>query len=159
MKHFSSKPLLAISSSMALIVFAAFTVSRGGIDLKAQDAPKQDAAKQSPGAPNGAAKGKGRAPVDTLGAGPWDLKSELANVHITVVSKGLDHPWGMAFLPNGDMLVTERPGRLRLVHDAVHSGVLDPTPLGPLPELRATGLGGLFDIALHPKFAQNHLIY
>jgi glucose/arabinose dehydrogenase len=67
--------------------------------------------------------------VDTLGTGPWDLKSELGGIHVTVVTKGLDHPWGMAFLPDGDVLVTERPGRLRVIR----KGVLDPMPIGPLP--------------------------
>ena len=53
------------------------------------------------------------------------------------------------------MLVTERPGRLRVVRN----GVLDPTPIGPLPQMLATGLGGLLDVALHPRFAENRLIY
>ena len=76
-------------------------------------------------------------------------------IHVTVVTKGLDHPWGIAFLPDGGMLVTERPGRLR----QIKNGVLDPTPIGPLPEMLATGLGGLLDVSLHPRFAQNRLIY
>jgi len=107
----------------------------------------------------GAGQGRGRrarpGPVDTLGAGPWDLKSELAGIHVTVVTKGLDHPWGMAFVPGGDILVTERPGRLRVIR----KGVLDPTPIGPLPPIRAAVLGGLMDITLHPDFARNRLIY
>jgi glucose/arabinose dehydrogenase len=74
---------------------------------------------------------------------------------VSVLTKGLDHPWGIAFLPDGDMLVTERPGRLRVIRD----GVLDPTSIGPLPEMLATGLGGLLDVALHPRFADNRLIY
>jgi glucose/arabinose dehydrogenase len=116
------------------------------IALRAQDAP----------APPPQAKGKGRAPaVDTLGEGPWDLKTERGPVHVSVVTKGFDHPWGMAFVPGGDILVTERAGRLRVVR----KGVLDPMPLGPLPEIRARSLGGLLDIALHPNFAQNRLIY
>jgi glucose/arabinose dehydrogenase len=72
-----------------------------------------------------------------------------------VVADGLDHPWGMAFLPDGDMLVTERPGRLRVIRD----GVLDPMPVGPLPEIRTAVLGGLMDIALHPDFEENRMIY
>jgi glucose/arabinose dehydrogenase len=155
MKRFQSMPFMTISPLPAIAVFVAFTVYSGGIFLKAQDAPAAPgaAAKQPPAAPRGG--GRGRAATDTLGAGPWDLKSQLTPIHVSVVTKGLDHPWGLAFLPNGDMLVTERGGRLRLVHN----GVLDPTPLGPLPGLRATGFGGMFDIALHPKFAENHLIY
>jgi glucose/arabinose dehydrogenase len=71
------------------------------------------------------------------------------------VTKDLDHPWGLAFLPDGDLLVTERPGRLRVVRD----GVLDSTPIAGLPAIRARVIGGLSDIALHPDFARNRLIY
>jgi glucose/arabinose dehydrogenase len=62
----------------------------------------------------------------------------------------------MVWLPNGDMLVTERPGRLRVIHKG---GVLDPKPIAGLPEIYHAGLGGLMDIALHPNFAKNRLIY
>ncbi len=67
----------------------------------------------------------------------------------------LSHPWSLAFLPNGDFLITERPGRLR----QFSSGVLDPDPIAGLPEIAATGQGGLLDIAAHPDFANNQLIY
>ena len=72
-----------------------------------------------------------------------------------VVTKGLTHPWGMAFLPDGNILVTERPGCLRIVRN----GVLDPKPLTGLPAISAQGLSGLMDIALHPRFAENKFIY
>ena len=101
------------------------------------------------------ARGRGPAPVDTLGMGPWDLSAGRGvRVHVTAV-KGLDHPWGIAFLPDGSQLVTERPGRLRVIRN----GMLDPTPIGPLPAMLATGLGGLLDVSLHPQFATNRLIY
>src|SRR5687767_14967362 len=103
---------------------------------------------------SGAAQ-RGPAPADTLGAGPWDLGSGRGRTHVEVVTKGLDHPWGIAFLPDGALLVTERPGRLRVVRN----GVLNPAPIGPMPEMLATGLGGLLDVALHPRFAENRLIY
>jgi glucose/arabinose dehydrogenase len=74
---------------------------------------------------------------------------------VTLITKELDRPWGMAFLPNGDMLVTERSARLRVIR----KGALDPTPIGGLPQIRVGGLGGLLDITLHPNFAQNRLIY
>jgi len=90
-----------------------------------------------------------------LGAGPWDLATEEAKLHVSVVTRGLDHPWALVFLPDGDMLVTERPGRLRVVRN----GVLDPTPIAGLPDIYAQGLGGLLDVALHPKFKRNHLVY
>jgi glucose/arabinose dehydrogenase len=94
-------------------------------------------------------------PQPELGAGPWDLDSQKGKVHVSVVTRGLERPWAMAWLPNGDMLVTERPGRLRVIR----KGVLDPAPITGLPAIYSTGLGGLMDIALHPNFAKNHLIY
>jgi glucose/arabinose dehydrogenase len=72
-----------------------------------------------------------------------------------VVAKGLEHPWGLAFLPDGRMLVTERQGRLRIVE---RDGRLNP-PLAGLPAVVAGGQGGLLDVALHPKFADNRLVY
>jgi glucose/arabinose dehydrogenase len=69
--------------------------------------------------------------------------------------EGLEHPWSLAFLPDGRMLVTERPGRLRVVKD----GKLEPEPVGGLPAVAEYGQGGLMDLALHPKFAQNGLLY
>ena len=73
----------------------------------------------------------------------------------TTLVKPLENPWGLAFLPNGDILVTERPGRLRLVRE----GKLVPEPITGTPQVAAIGQGGLLDIALHPKFAENHLVY
>ncbi len=72
----------------------------------------------------------------------------------TVVS-GLEHPWAMAFLPDGRILVTERPGRLRIVEN----GKLLPEPISGLPSIRAAGQGGLMDIVLDPDYAENQLIY
>ena len=95
-------------------------------------------------------------PVPPLGAGPFVLDTaEQHKIRVTVVTKGLVHPWGLAFLPDGGMLVTERPGRLRIIRN----GVLDPTPLGGVPGVRTNGNGGLMDVALHPRFAENHLVY
>lgn len=114
----------------------------------AQDAP----AAPPPQTPQAARRGP---PAAVLGDGPWDFKTEQQPVHVSVVTKGLDHPWALAFLPDGTMLVTEREGRLRVIRN----GVLDPTPVAGLPAILPDGLGGLLDIALHPKFAQNHLVY
>lgn len=72
------------------------------------------------------------------------------------IVRGLTHPWAVAWLPNGDALITERPGRLRLVRN----GALEPTPIGGLPEICGDcGQGGLLDVALHPDFADNRLVY
>lgn len=72
------------------------------------------------------------------------------------VASGLEHPWAIAFLPDGRFLVTERPGRLRLVD---RDGRVDPEPVAGLPAISATGQGGLLDVALHPDFAENRLVY
>ena len=78
-------------------------------------------------------------------------------VRVTIVTRGLEHPWSLAFLPDGRMLVTERPGRLRYVEA---DGALDPTPIGGLPAAVAVaGQGGLHDVVPHPDFARNRLVY
>jgi len=95
-------------------------------------------------------------PVAPLGAGPFVLDTaEQHKIRVTVVTKVLVHPWGLAFLPDGSMLVTERPGRLRVVRD----GVLDPKPITGVPQVRAKALGGLQDVAPHPRFVENRLLY
>ncbi len=81
--------------------------------------------------------------------------AEGQDIRVVVVAAGLVHPWSLAFLPDGGLLVTERPGRLRIVR----GGVLDRRPLAGVPTVRATGLSGLMDVALHPRFAENHYVY
>ena len=75
--------------------------------------------------------------------------------HLVKLTDGLEHPWGLAFLPDGRMLVTERPGRLRIVAD----GWLLPGPVAGVPEVWEDGQGGLLDVTLHPDFAENGLVY
>ncbi|HSC15847.1 MAG TPA: PQQ-dependent sugar dehydrogenase [Gammaproteobacteria bacterium] len=103
----------------------------------------------------GGGGGGGPPQTQPLGDGPWDFTTEQGRIHVTVVTKGLERPWGMAFLPTGDMLVTERPGRLRIVRGRV----LDPTPIAGMPKIRAVVIGGLQDVALHPNFERNRLVY
>ena len=76
-------------------------------------------------------------------------------VRVETVATGLERPWGLAFLPDGRMLVTERPGRLRLVGP---DGALS-APLGGVPDVAARGQGGLLDVAIDPAFAENRLVY
>lgn len=82
-------------------------------------------------------------------------RSAFYDYQAVTVADGLVNPWSMAFLPGGDMLITERPGRLRIVRD----GALLPDPVPGTPEVFAQGQGGLLDVVLHPDFASNHLIY
>jgi glucose/arabinose dehydrogenase len=87
--------------------------------------------------------------------GPWDLQTETGRVQVTVLTNELESPWSLVFLPDGGMLVAERPGRLRVLRD----GKLDPTPISGLPEIFAESISGLFGLALHPQFQSNRLIY
>ncbi len=83
------------------------------------------------------------------------LRSAYHDYRVVTVAQGLEHPWSIAFLPGGDMLVTERPGRLRIVRE----GVLLEEPVAGIPEVLAQGQGGLLDVVLHPDFASNRLLY
>jgi glucose/arabinose dehydrogenase len=110
-----------------------------------------------PGAIAGIPAGTGW-PSPPLGEGPFLVESvrpEHRMLRVAVVARGLEQPWSIAFLPGGDMLVTERPGRLRLITD----GKLDPTPVAGIPAVRSRGLQGLMDVVLHPRFADNRWVY
>jgi glucose/arabinose dehydrogenase len=77
-------------------------------------------------------------------------------VRVVVVARGLDHPWSIAWLPDGRALVTERPGRLRVL---AKDGTLEPQPVAGLPAIEPYGQGGLFDVVPHPRFAENSIVY
>lgn len=79
----------------------------------------------------------------------------VQSIRQTVLVRGLEHPWGLAWLPDGNLLITERPGRLRIVRD----GVLDPAPIPGVPAVLAAGQGGLLDVSVHPRFAANRFVY
>ena len=82
--------------------------------------------------------------------------SEHHDFSLTTVTEGLEHPWGLAFLPDGNFLVTERVGRLRLIID----GQLAAKAVSGLPEnIYVKGQGGLLDVAIHPEFSENNLVY
>ncbi len=82
--------------------------------------------------------------------------AHAANYAVETVTQGLAYPWSLAFLPDGGMLVTERDeGRLRYIRD----GQLDPTPISGVPPVYTRGQSGLFDVALHPEFEENGLVY
>jgi glucose/arabinose dehydrogenase len=89
------------------------------------------------------------------GETPGSYATERGKVRVVTVAQGLQHPWGMAFLPDGRLLVTERPGQMRVV---AADGSLGPALEG-LPPVAATGQGGLLDVALDPDFSANQLAY
>ena len=119
-------------------------------------------ASEAPAAPDGSSP-----PVETRPANAPDQKPDFTGqtrapgqalgVAYTVetVVGGLDHPWGLAFLPDGTRLITERAGRLRVLGA---DGKLS-TPVAGLPAVDASGQGGLLDVAIDPNFASNGLIY
>jgi aldose sugar dehydrogenase len=92
---------------------------------------------------------------DTLPDKPQVLGRSGHRLRVTPL-KGLERPWALAFLPDGDMLVTERPGRLRIVRRNL---TLDPQPIAGVPSVLASAYKGLMDVALHPDFAQNRFVY
>jgi glucose/arabinose dehydrogenase len=115
----------------------------------------QTSAAQAPAARPTTTRQDLQRPSPPLGAGPWVFDTAQQRIRVSVVAGGLVRPWSVAFLPNGDLLVAELAGRLRLVHD----GKLDPTPLGGVPAVHAVQQSGLKDVVLHPKFAENRLVY
>jgi glucose/arabinose dehydrogenase len=96
-------------------------------------------------------------PVLTQGQAPRSPTPAPVNgsVRVEVVARGLEHPWALAFLPDGRMLVTERPGRLRIVD----AGGRISEPLPGVPDVFTSRQGGLLDVALDPRFADNRLLY
>lgn len=88
-------------------------------------------------------------------AQPAALDTDLVDLDVAVVTDGLEALWGFTFLPNGDILATERPGRLRLIRN----GTLLNEPISGVPEVFARGQGGLLDVVLHPDFESNQWVY
>ena len=111
------------------------------------------AASADPLSAQGAAQGAARRA--TPGAVADLQRTQLHDFRIVTVVDGLVSPWGFAFLPGGDILVTQRGGQLRLIR----GGKLMPEPIAGVPAVRASGQGGLLDIVTHPKFAENKLVY
>ncbi|HKX38169.1 MAG TPA: PQQ-dependent sugar dehydrogenase [Burkholderiales bacterium] len=90
-----------------------------------------------------------------LAAAAQTYRSSEHAFSIVKLVEGLEQPWSLAFLPDGRMLVTEKAGRLRIVAN----GKLDPKPVAGVPEVTVHGQGGLHEVALHPEFAKNSLVY
>lgn len=82
------------------------------------------------------------------------IQTDEATVRAEVVTRGLENPWALAFLPDGDVLVTERPGRMRLLSNGLLS-----SPLAGVPRVAAAGQGGLLDLALDPDFLVTNRIF
>jgi glucose/arabinose dehydrogenase len=132
---------LSIKHSLVAIMSLAMLVG-SALDAQQTPAPPRDTLPDGPQVFDASTRGPSGSPI----AGP---KFRV------VPMKGLSYPYALAFLPDGDMLITERAGSLRLVHH----GALDPQPIAGIPEVLNRNLKGLNDIALHPRFAENRWIY
>jgi glucose/arabinose dehydrogenase len=149
--------------TLASIVVALVTVGTIAVSHAQQPAaPAGEGRGQAPAVPaQGAGRGAPTAPPGInwpsppLPDGPILEDTGIVHQIRIVPTKGFNQPFAMAFLPDGSILVTERPGCLRLVRN----GVLDPTHVTGLPPIQAAGLAGLMDIALHPRFSENQLVY
>src|SRR3954471_23387692 len=89
-----------------------------------------------------------------LAAAPQTYQTQEHSFRVVKLVEGLDHPWSLAFLPDGRMLVTERSGKLNLI-----SSSFKKTEISGVPRVVASGQGGLLDVALHPRFPENGLVY
>lgn len=96
-----------------------------------------------------------RIPTLPFPARPQVFDTLEGAIRVVPMVSGLVIPWSLAFLPNGDILVTEKGGQLRIVR----GGALDPKPIAGVPPVWTTGQGGLFEVALHPNYVQNQIIY
>lgn len=83
-----------------------------------------------------------------------DFATKTVAIRADIVAQGLENPWGLDFLPDGTAIVTERPGRLRILANGALSD-----PVDGVPQVAARGQGGLLDVAVHPRFAENNLVF
>lgn len=136
-------------------------IALASVSLMAQQNPP--AGGQKPPAPGGrgpmgggnAPGGFQRVPPRPFPDAPQELEMSGTKYRVVPVIKGLANPWSIAFLPDGDMLVTEKAGSLRIVR----KGTLDPQPISGVPTVWAIGQGGLLEVLPHPRFAENRLLY
>lgn len=144
-------------SMTTLLTTAVVTATVGG--TLAQQPPPAPAGRQgAPGAGRGGRPQPGgflRVPALPFPESAQELEMSGTKYRVVPAVKGLVNPWSLTFLPNGDMLVTEKPGRLRIVR----KGVLDPQAVTGTPEVVTQGQGGLLEVLPHPQFDANQYLY
>ena len=143
-----------VSLSSARVVAAVGVGALAGAAVLAQQAPAPAAGGGRQGGP-AVQQPFPRAAQLPPPTAPQNVYSPTEQIRVAPVVAGLQNPWSLAFLPNGDMLVTEKPGRLRIIRN----GQLDPTPVAGTPKVVAAGQGGLLEVAIHPRFAENRWVY
>lgn len=142
---------LLAATGIGLAVFGSSlpaTAQPGG-DEPGTQGPPRGAGPGRAGGGGGFGRGGG------LQGGPWDIETETGSVHIDVLTRDVRSPWSLVFLPDGNLLFTEREGRLRIIRD----GQLVPTAIEGLPAIDNSSIGGLMGLALHPDFENNDLLY
>jgi glucose/arabinose dehydrogenase len=157
--------MLSIRRATALLFCAGvIAASQPGIAQQTASATPQNAsAPRVPLMPSGTPVAPTGLQDQPLREGPFVYKTaEGQDIRVTVVARGLEYPYSMAFLPSGELLVTERAGRLRIVRN----GVLDPKPIANTPASRYAGksgsigaVHGYMSLVVHPRFSENHFIY
>ena len=143
-------------SVTALLTTAA--VAAAVVGTLAQQPPTPAGRQGAPGGGRGGPPPPGgfpRVPSLPFPESPQELELSGTKYRVVPIAKGLVNPWSLTFLPNGDMLVTEKPGRLRIVR----KGVLDPQAIAGTPEVVTQGQGGLLEVLPHPQFATNQYLY
>lgn len=143
---------------LVALSFAGLMPGWGVVAGPSAQQPTTPAGRQGgPGGRGGAPQpgGFSRVPSLPFPDGPQELELSGTKYRVVPVVKGLVNPWSLTFLPNGDMLVTEKPGRLRIVR----KGVLDPQPVTGTPEVVPQGQGGLLEVLPHPQFSANQYLY
>lgn len=145
--------IFAAITAISVIALAAVAVAQG---------PPQGGRGTQGGAPAGARgaapRGGGifpRVPTLPFPSAPQTIETIHQKIRVVPHVRGLNTPWSIAFLPNGDMLVTEKAGRLR----AVRNGVLAPEPISGTPQVLTQGQGGLLEVLPHPRFNENRWLY
>lgn len=144
------------------VVLALGVVGLASVTGRAQQTPPAAGVQQpAPGGRQGGPPGGGRqggfprVPSLPFPDAPQELETLGPKVRVVPLFKGLANPWSLTFLPNGDLLITEKPGRLRIVRN----GALDPQPISGVPQVWAVGQGGLLEVLPHPRYADNHFLY
>jgi glucose/arabinose dehydrogenase len=144
-----SRPVLALT---ALVLAGVTGIAQQPAPAAPAGQPAQGGGRQGR---QGGPGGFPRVPALPFPDAPQDVETAGAKVRVVPLFKGLANPWSIGFLPNGDMLITEKPGRLRIAR----KGVLDPQPIAGVPEVWAVGQGGLLEVLPHPRFAENGFLY
>lgn len=157
MKLLGDRLLQGATSAIGLLVVVGCSLTQALPDTRSSSQPSSSVA-TTPIAPTGSTSFNSTTAAPSTAptkAQPANQTAAAPNFRQATVLTGLEHPWSLAWLPDGAMLITERPGRLRIARN----GVLDPTPIAGVPPVLAAGQGGLMEVSLHPRFAENRLVY